>query len=65
MTATVAVGLQERPPTAPKTADWESDYKLVGYPSFTKGITAVVSIVFAYAGTPGRFNAVLYFLTFH
>ncbi|RDK41226.1 hypothetical protein M752DRAFT_217709 [Aspergillus phoenicis ATCC 13157] len=55
MTATVAVGLQERPPTAPKTADWESDYKLVGYPSFTKGITAVVSIVFAYAGTPGFF----------
>ena len=30
-----------------------------------KAITAVASIVFAYAGTPGKLNAVLYFLTFH
>ncbi|KAJ5698665.1 amino acid transporter [Penicillium macrosclerotiorum] len=55
MIVTVAVGLQERPPTAPKTADWESDYKLVSYPSLNKAITAVASIVFAYAGAPGFF----------
>lgn len=53
MIATIAVGLQERPPTAPKASYWVSDYKLVGNPSFTNAITAVSSIVFAYAGTPG------------
>ncbi|KJK66819.1 hypothetical protein P875_00127888 [Aspergillus parasiticus SU-1] len=54
MMATIAVGLQERPPTAPKGGGpWVSDYKLVGNPSFTQAITAVSSIVFAFAGTPG------------
>ncbi|KAB8204818.1 transmembrane amino acid transporter protein-domain-containing protein [Aspergillus parasiticus] len=56
MMATIAVGLQERPPTAPKGGGpWVSDYKLVGNPSFTQAITAVSSIVFAFAGTPGFF----------
>ncbi|OGM46882.1 amino acid transporter [Aspergillus bombycis] len=56
MMATIAVGLQERPPTAPKgDGPWVSDYKLVGHPSFTQAITAVSSIVFAYSGTPGFF----------
>ena len=55
MMATIAVGLQERPPTAPKGGGpWVSDYKLVGNPSFVQAITAVSSIVFAYAGTPGQ-----------
>ncbi|KAE8362446.1 transmembrane amino acid transporter protein-domain-containing protein [Aspergillus caelatus] len=56
MMATIAVGIQERPPTAPKgRGPWVSDYKLVGNPSFVQAITAVSSIVFAYAGTPGFF----------
>lgn len=53
MIATIAVGIQDRPPAAPKVQNWVSDYRLVGNPSFTKAITAVSSIVFAYAGTPG------------
>ncbi|CAI7619289.1 unnamed protein product [Penicillium bialowiezense] len=52
MITTVAVSLQGRPPAAPDTDLWESDYKLIGNPSFTKAISAVASIVFAYAGTP-------------
>lgn len=55
MTVTVAVGIQDRPSAAPQTGNWSSDYKLVGNPSFTKGISAVASIVFAFAGTPGFF----------
>lgn len=53
MIATIAVGIQDRPPAAPNVQNWVSDYKLVGNPSFTKAITAVSSIVFAYCGTPG------------
>ncbi|KAB8263519.1 transmembrane amino acid transporter protein-domain-containing protein [Aspergillus pseudonomiae] len=54
--ATIAVGLQDGPPTAPKgDGPWVSDYKLVGNLSFTQAITAVSSIVFAYSGTPGFF----------
>ncbi|GKZ30635.1 hypothetical protein AbraIFM66950_009782 [Aspergillus brasiliensis] len=53
MIATVAVALQERPPTAPQgDTFWVSDYKLVGNPSFTRAITAVASIIFAYSGAP-------------
>ncbi|EYE94813.1 uncharacterized protein EURHEDRAFT_531051 [Aspergillus ruber CBS 135680] len=55
MIATIAVGLQEQPSTASKTSYWASDYKLVGNASFTKAITAVSSIIFAYDGTPGFF----------
>ncbi|KAL4748353.1 hypothetical protein BDW72DRAFT_205716 [Aspergillus terricola var. indicus] len=55
MIVTVAVSLQERPVTAPKDGRWISNYKLVGNPSFTQAITAVSSIVFAYAGSPGFF----------
>lgn len=52
---TIAVGVQDRPPTAPKTdGAWISDYKLVGNPSFTEAISGVSSIVFAYCGTPGQ-----------
>lgn len=51
---TIAVGVQNRPPTAPQDGVWVSDYKLVGNPSFTKAISAVSSIVYAYSGTPGE-----------
>lgn len=55
LTTTIAVGLQGRPPAASEIENWQSDYKLVGKPSFTKAMTAVASTIFAYAGTPGEF----------
>lgn len=65
MIATIAVGLQEQPSTASKTSYWASDYKLVGNASFTKAITAVSSIIFAYAGTPGQSNLIFSFPRTH
>lgn len=35
-----------------------SDYKIVANPSFSEAISAVASIVFAYAGTPAFFSIV-------
>ncbi|KAJ5335151.1 amino acid transporter [Penicillium brevicompactum] len=55
---TIAVGLQERPSAAPQEGVWVPDYKIVGDPSFTKAITAVSTLVMAYAGTPGFFPIV-------
>ncbi|CAI7584394.1 unnamed protein product [Penicillium bialowiezense] len=55
---TIAVGLQDRPSTAPQTGHWESDYKLFNNPSFTEAISAVSTLVFTYAGTPAFFNIV-------
>ena len=59
MMVTIAVGIQDRPPTAPQAGVWVSDYKLIESPSFTKAISAVSSIVYAYAGTPGKFSLAL------
>ncbi|KAJ5090863.1 hypothetical protein N7532_009547 [Penicillium argentinense] len=59
MTVTIAVSFQDRPPNAPQdTAVWVSDFKVVASPSFTKAITAISSLVFAYSGTPGFFAIV-------
>lgn len=55
---TIAVGVQGRPVSAPQEGPWVSDYKLVGNPSFTEAISAVSSLIFAYAGTPGFFAIV-------
>ncbi|KAL4927670.1 putative amino acid transporter (Mtr) [Aspergillus undulatus] len=56
---TIAVGVQERPAEAPITpGPWKSDFKIVGNPSFTEGITAVSSLIFAYCGTPAFFAIV-------
>ncbi|KAE8158602.1 transmembrane amino acid transporter protein-domain-containing protein [Aspergillus tamarii] len=55
---TIAVGVEERPASAPKDGVWVSDFKIVNNPSFSEGITAVSSLVFAYSGTPGFFNIV-------
>lgn len=52
---TIAVGVQNRPYDAPPTGPWVSDYKIIGRPSFVDGISAISSLVFAYAGTPGFF----------
>lgn len=50
--------MEDRPAAAPKDAHWQSDYKLVGNPSFTEAITAVTSLVFAYSATPAFFAIV-------
>ncbi|KAE8377137.1 transmembrane amino acid transporter protein-domain-containing protein [Aspergillus bertholletiae] len=54
---TVAVGIQDKPAAAPPGV-WVSDFKIAGNPGFTKGITAVSAIVFAFSGTPGFFSIV-------
>ncbi|KAJ5702183.1 hypothetical protein N7488_009731 [Penicillium malachiteum] len=56
MTVTIAVGIEDRPALAPKDGVWESDYKIVTSASFYKAISAVTTIVFAYAGTPAFFS---------
>lgn len=56
MVVTVAVGLQDRPSEAPKGGVWVSDYKIIGSPSFSEAVTALSSIVFAYAGTSAFFS---------
>ncbi|KAI9154891.1 hypothetical protein HJFPF1_07451 [Paramyrothecium foliicola] len=58
LTVTIAVGIQDRPAAAPQTGSWESDYKLFKNPSFTEAISAVSSLIFAYAGTPAFFAIV-------
>lgn len=55
---TIAVGVEDRPATAPRDEIWVSDYKIINSPSFTDGISAVSSLVFAYAGTPAFFSIV-------
>ena len=54
---TIAVGVQDRPHDAP-AGPWTSDYKIVNNPSFTDGISAIATFVFAYAGTPFYFPIV-------
>ncbi|KAJ5280177.1 hypothetical protein N7478_005549 [Penicillium angulare] len=49
---TISVGVQHRPAAAPRTGIWESDYKIVNDPSFSKAATALSTMVFANAGTP-------------
>ncbi|CAG9998270.1 unnamed protein product [Clonostachys byssicola] len=56
LTVTIAVGLQERPSSAPQEGVWQSDYKLVASPTFNDAISAMGSIVFAWAGTPTFFQ---------
>ncbi|GIC92238.1 putative amino acid transporter (Mtr) [Aspergillus udagawae] len=55
---TIAVGIQDRPAAAPQDGVWTSDYKIVNNPSFTEAISAVSTLVFAYAGTPAFFPIV-------
>lgn len=53
---TIAVGVQDRPSAAPQEGVWVSDYKIVNAPDFNSAITALTTIVFAYAGTPAFFS---------
>jgi amino acid permease len=56
MIVTIAVGIQDRPSAAPTDAVWVPDYKIVNSPDFTDAMTALCTIVFAYAGTPAFFS---------
>lgn len=57
-TVTIGVGVEDRPGDAPKTGHWESDYKIIGNPTFAEAISAVATFIFAYAGTPVFFPIV-------
>ncbi|KAJ4263722.1 hypothetical protein NW764_016063 [Fusarium oxysporum] len=57
MIVTIAVGVQDRPHDAP-AGPWSSDYKIVNNPSFTDGVSAIATFVFAYAGSPFYFPIV-------
>lgn len=52
----MAVGVQERPASASQDGAWASDFKLTNTPDFAGAISAVSSLVFAFAGTPAFFN---------
>jgi amino acid transporter len=43
---------------APQEGTWVSDYKIIANPTFSEAISAVASMVFAYAGTPAFFSIV-------
>lgn len=53
---TVAVGIQDRPSSAPQNGVWVADYKIANHPSFTDAATALSTMIFAYAGTPAFFS---------
>ncbi|KAJ5639070.1 amino acid transporter [Penicillium longicatenatum] len=55
---TIGVGVQNRPSAAPQDGVWVSDYQIAATPNFTDAVTAVSTIVFAYAGTPSFFSIV-------
>lgn len=50
----IAVGVQNGPSTVPQ--GWGSDYKLVNKPSFTEGVSAVSTLLFACSATAGYFS---------
>jgi amino acid transporter len=55
LTVTIAVGIQDRPAKAPQEGPWTPDFHLFKSPSFTSGISAISTLIFAYAGTPAFF----------
>lgn len=59
MIATIAVGVEDHPASAPQTDTvWVSNWKVVGNPSFPEAMAAVSNLLFAYSGTPGFFSIV-------
>ncbi|KXS98641.1 hypothetical protein AC578_10043 [Pseudocercospora eumusae] len=56
---TIAVGVQDRPAAAPQTGVYKSDYVLFNSEAtFAEAISAVSTIVFAFAGTPAFFSII-------
>ncbi|WWC94410.1 hypothetical protein V866_001252 [Kwoniella sp. B9012] len=58
LTLTVSVGVQTRPAEAPQVGPWDKGLVIWGEPSFTEAISAVSTLVFSFAGTPGFFGIV-------
>ena len=58
LTVTIAVSLQEKPTDAPGDTDWESDFKVFNTPNFAEAMSAIGTVIFTYAGTPGFFNII-------
>ncbi|KAJ5138681.1 transmembrane amino acid transporter [Penicillium bovifimosum] len=58
LTLTVAVGVQDRPASAPQVGPWKPDYELFKKPSFQEAITAISTMIFAYAGASAFFAIV-------
>ncbi|WVQ81555.1 hypothetical protein IAT38_003679 [Cryptococcus sp. DSM 104549] len=56
---TVAVGIQDRPDTAPQVGPWDKDIAAVNHQgTFLGGMGAVSTVVFSYSGTPAFFNVI-------
>ncbi|WVW84350.1 hypothetical protein I302_106384 [Kwoniella bestiolae CBS 10118] len=58
LTLTISVGVQDRPAEAPQVGSWDKGLVIWGKPSFTDAISAVSTLVFSFAGTPGFFGIV-------
>lgn len=56
LTVTVAVGIQDKPATAPQDEPWKSDFKWFNKPTFNDALSAVSGFVFAYGGVPAFFS---------
>lgn len=55
-TVTIATGVQDRPAAAPQTGNFKSNWELVGNPSFYEAMSAISSLIFAFAGVPAYFS---------
>ncbi|CZT21413.1 probable neutral amino acid permease [Ramularia collo-cygni] len=55
-TLAIAVAVQDRPEAAPQTGVYKSDYKLIGEPTFEEAMSAVCTMIFAFAGSPAFFS---------
>lgn len=55
---TIAVGVQDRPAAAPQEGPYVKDFQIIGNPTFEEAISAVSTIVFAFAGTPAFFSII-------
>lgn len=53
---TIATGVQDRPAAAPQTGDFKSNWQLVGSPTFADAMSAICSLIFAFAGVPAYFS---------
>jgi amino acid permease len=50
--------MQEKPTYASRDANWESDFKFFNTPNFAEAMSAIGTVIFTYAGTPGFFNII-------
>lgn len=53
---TIATGVQERPAAAPQVGAFNSDWQYFGSPTFADAMSAICSIIFAFAGVPAYFS---------